>query len=92
MFGVPYKQKGEEEEGERLMETQEPLTPATKKGLQLHSIITIISLSFNVFFVFLGLFYLTHKPDATRTASYEFGFDSDLGQHANSCFNKKSTD
>ncbi|KAB5576188.1 hypothetical protein GE09DRAFT_1281885 [Coniochaeta sp. 2T2.1] len=83
MLGATYKQKPMEEDegesGERLLETPEPSIPVTKKGLQLHSTITIVSLSFNVFFVFFGLFYSTHKSDATRRASYEYGFDSDLG-------------
>ena len=83
MFGVQHKPKTlNEDEGEGLLDAADAPTLPTQEGFRLHSTITIISLSLNVFVIFLGLFYLTHKSSPTRRASYENGFDSDLGQHA----------
>ena len=84
MFGVQHKPKTlNEEEVEGLLDAAEAPTMATQKRRRLHSTITIISLSCNIFVLFFGLFSLTHKSDSpTRRASYENGFDSDLGQHA----------
>jgi hypothetical protein len=81
MFGVPYKNNMGKEEEENLLETTEMSSQSAKRDLQLLPLLLIISVSFNIFFAFLGFFTSTHKQDSIAKASYENGFPSDLGTY-----------
>lgn len=81
MFGVPYKNNMGKQEEENLLETNEISPQSAKRDLQLLPLLLIISVSFNIFLAFLGLFNLTHKQDSIAKVSYENGFASDLGTY-----------
>lgn len=78
MFGVPSKNNSGKEEGENLLENTEISSQSEQRNIQLLPLILIISLSFNIFFAFFGLFNISHRHDAIARASYETGFISDL--------------
>ncbi|KAJ8131027.1 hypothetical protein O1611_g2599 [Lasiodiplodia mahajangana] len=69
---------GKQEEEEKLLESAESTSQPSKRRLRLQTVLLIISISFNVFFGFLGLFSLTHGQCSISRTSYELGFASDL--------------
>ncbi|KAI1125132.1 hypothetical protein F5Y10DRAFT_247725, partial [Nemania abortiva] len=69
---------GKQEEEENLLETAESGSRPQKRKLKLQTILFVISVSFNIFFGFLGLFFLTHGQRPINKESYEHGFTSDL--------------
>jgi hypothetical protein len=90
MFGGTRRENDlEDEEASGLLDnnTEIVLKPA-KKGLQLQSLFLIISLLFNAFFAFFGLFSLNRTQEFVASPSYEAGFASDLGmeQHETHLF------
>ncbi|KAK5634810.1 hypothetical protein RRF57_010523 [Xylaria bambusicola] len=79
MFGVPNRvNMGQQDEEEKLLETTDSTLRQQKRKWQLQPTLLVISVSFNIFFGFLGLFWLTHQQSLMSRYSYELGFDSDL--------------
>lgn len=72
---------GNQEEEENLLENTESGSQPQKRSLRLQTLLLIISVSANIFFGFLGLFYLTRGEYSISKASYEFGFATDLGMY-----------
>ncbi|KAF2964095.1 hypothetical protein GQX73_g9468 [Xylaria multiplex] len=67
-----------QEEEENLLEPTESVALPQKRKLQLQTLLLIISISFNIFLGFLGLFSITHGQCSISRESYELGFASDL--------------
>jgi hypothetical protein len=91
MFGgMRHQNDTENEEESGLLDTTEIVLKPAKKSIQLQSLLLIISLSFNAFFAFLGLFSLTRTQELVTSPSYEAGFASDLGmeQHQTRLFSR----
>jgi hypothetical protein len=82
MFGVPRNSMMGKEEEEDLLENTDRDTfpqPPKRSQQQLLPLFLIISVTFNIFLGFFGLFNLTHERLSSGQGSYEHGFASDLG-------------